>query len=59
MGVAGEWDVAKVEYIMNAPPMRAASILATALMIATIIPSLKRLDFSGLVSLSIWLISSY
>ncbi len=59
IGADCEWDVAKVEYSTNTPPIRAATILAIALMSATCIPSLKRLDFSGLASLFIRLDSPY
>ena len=50
IGADCEWDGAKVEYSTNTPPMSAAIILAIALMRATFIPSLKRLDFSDLAS---------
>ena|SRR5436305_14680020 len=50
IGAGCEWDVAKVEYNTNTPPIRAAIMLAIALMRATFIPSLMRLDLSGLAS---------
>lgn len=45
-----EWDVAKVEYNTNTPPIRAAIMLAIALMRAIFTPSLMRLDLSDLAS---------
>ncbi len=53
IGADCEWEGAKVEYSTNTPPIRAATILAIALMRAIFTPSLKRSDFSGLASLFI------